>query len=147
MTMWLLMFQDRGAAFLASLLTGALIGLIYDVFRIGRVVFGGGRIKLFLEDVLFSVMAAVVFAVFTFNATMGVVRMFAAIGALVGFFAYRFSLGLCTAYVARALKKLLTPPIKRALRRFEGVCRLLSAKWYTRRCTLRMITKAEKGFA
>lgn len=141
------MFQDRGAAFLASLLTGALIGLVYDVFRIGRVVFGGGRIKLFLEDLLFSVMSALIFAVFTFNATMGVVRMFAAIGALIGFFAYRFSLGLFTAYVAVTLKRLLTPPIKRTLQRFKGVCGLVSAKCYTIRCTRRMIAKAEKGFA
>lgn len=145
--MWLLIFQDRGAAFLASLLTGVLIGLIYDIFRIGRVIFGGGRIKLFLEDVLFLVMAALVFAVFTFNATMGVVRMFAAIGALIGFFAYRFSLGLCTAYIARSLKKLLTPPIIRACRRFESDCKIVMARCYTRRSTRRIIAMAEKGFA
>lgn len=145
--MWLLIFQDRGAAFLASLLTGVLIGLIYDVFRIGRVIFGGGRIKLFLEDVLFSMMTALVFAVFTFNVTMGVVRMFAAIGALIGFFAYRFSLGLCTAYIAAMLKRLLTPPIARAVQLFKCVCMLVTARFYTHRCTRRMIAKAEKGFA
>ena len=40
---------------MASLLVGVLVGALYDLFRIGRVVFGGGRLKLFFEDVLFSV--------------------------------------------------------------------------------------------
>lgn len=144
--MWLLLSQDRGAAFLASLLTGALIGLVYDFFRIGRVIFKGGRIKLFFDDVLFFVMAALVFAVFTFNATMGVVRMFAAIGALVGFFAYRFSIGLFTANAARTLKRLLTPYIVRAVTFLKYRYRLVVARCYTRRNIRYVVALSEKGF-
>lgn len=145
--MWLLLFQDRGAAFLASLLTGAFIGLIYDVFRVGRVIYSGGRIKLFFEDVLFFLMAALVFTVFMFNATMGVVRMFAALGALAGFFAYRFSLGLFTVSVARALKAWLTPPIKKAIAAIKAKSALLLAKSFTRSQSHKIYRLAGKGFA
>ena len=129
--MWLLLFQDRGAAFLASLAVGGLIGLIYDVFRVIRVIYTGGRIKLFMEDVVFCVMASLVFTVFMFNATMGVIRMFAAIGALFGFFAYRFSVGLLTVPVAKWLKSKLTAPLKWVLRcmrtRLDSVSDYVSA--------------------
>lgn len=145
--MWLLLFQDRGAAFLASLLTGFIIGFIYDIFRVGRALFGGGRVKLFFEDVLFFVMSALVFTVFTFNASMGVVRMFAAFGALVGFFGYRFSLGLFTVAAARRLKALLTPPLRRAVKFLKTKAALLSARRFTRIQSRRVCRMAARGFA
>lgn len=144
--MWLLLFQDRGAAFLASLAVGCIIGLIYDVFRLFRVIYTGGRIKLFFEDVLFCVMSALVFTVFMFNATMGVIRMFAAIGVLIGFFAYRFSVGLFTVPAAKKLKAILTPPVKRAFAR----CSLYIAVYFARRATYADVKNvkrfAKKGF-
>lgn len=145
--MWLLLFQDRGAAFLASLVTGVVIGLIYDVFRVGRAIFGGGRVKLFFEDVLFFVMSALVFTVFMFNATFGVVRMFAAFGALVGFFAYRFSIGLFTVLAARKLKALFTPPLRRAAKAFKAKKALFCARRYTASQAAAVRRRAEKGFA
>lgn len=145
--MWLLLFQDRTAAFFASVLTGAFVGLIYDFFRIGRAIYKGGRVKLFLEDLLFSVMAALVFAVFMFNATMGVVRMFAAAGALFGFFAYRFSIGLLTVPAARALKALLVPPLKRASAALSDLRDAVSARLFTKAQALKAARLARRGFA
>ena len=129
--MWLLLFQDRGTAFLASLAVGCIIGLIYDVFRLVRVVYSGGRIKLFFEDVLFCVMSALVFTVFMFNVNMGVIRMFTAVGVLMGFFAYRFSVGMFTVPAARWLKGLLTPPVKRAIKRCSHVVSVFMARRIT----------------
>lgn len=145
--MWLLLYQNRGAAFLASVLVGAIIGVIYDVFRIGRVIYSGGRIKLFFEDVLFFVMSSLVFTVFMFNATMGVIRMFAAFGTLIGFFAYRFSLGLFTVSVTRALKAWLSPYIKKSVAFVKGRLRALYALLYTRLQSQRITRMAGKGFA
>ncbi len=144
--MWLLLFQDRGAAFLASLAVGGILGLIYDFFRLIRVVYVGGRIKLFFEDVLFCIMSALVFTVFIFNATMGVVRMFAAVGALVGFFSYRFSIGLFTVPAARKLKGWLTPPIKKACLAFSCAVAVRRARHATER-DIRYIRRfASNGF-
>ena len=140
--MWLLLFQNRGAAFLASLVVGCIIGVIYDVFRLIRVVYTGGRVKLFFEDVLFCVMSAGVFAVFMFNANMGVIRMFAAIGALIGFFAYRFSVGLLTVPMAKKLKGLLARPVKRA----AAFCTTRISAYAAKRLTYSEI-KSVKKFA
>ena len=145
--MWLLLYQNRGSAFLASLLVGAVIGVIYDVFRVGRVIYSGGRIKLFFEDVLFFIMASLVFTVFMFNATMGVIRMFAAFGALIGFFAYRFSLGLFTVSVTKALKAWLTPYIRKTVGFIKRKIKSCHALCYTRLQSLRISGLAKKGFA
>lgn len=144
--MWLLLYQNRGVAFLAAIAVGAVIGAMYDVFRIIRVVFTGGRIRLFFEDVLFCVMAALVFTVFMFNATMGVVRMFVAVGALFGFFAYRFTLGLFTVRAARAVKAWLTPPLKRAKLYMSKRRKQFFATRATRLQAKRVRRFAKKGF-
>ncbi len=140
--MWLLLYQNSNSAFLASIALGVLIGLVYDVFRIIRVIYKGGRLKLFFEDVLFCVMASLVFAVFLFNASMGVLRMFAAFGVILGFFAYRFSVGRFTVPLAKRLKMWLVFPIKKA----ASYCSLRLSVYRDRRYT-HADTKRIRGFA
>jgi len=144
--MWLLLYQNRDAAFLVAIAVGVLIGLIYDVFRIIRVIYKGGRIKLFFEDVLFCVMASLVFAVFLFNSTMGVLRMFAAFGVLIGFFAYRFSVGRFTVPIAKRLKMYLVFPIKKAASYCSARISVYRAKRYTNSNIKRIKCLAKRGF-
>lgn len=113
--MWLVLQQDRGSAFLLYCLCGFVIGSLYDVFRVARVICRGGKIRLFFEDAVFCVMAALLFVVFAFNISMGVIRMFSAAGALLGFFIYRFTLGLATVRMAKALKALIKPPLQKLI--------------------------------
>lgn len=107
--MWLILFQDRGGAFLYSFFVGALIGLIYDFFRISRVLFGKGRVKIFFEDLVFCLMSAVLLCVFIFNATMGMIRLFAFCGIAVGFFFHYFTFGKLTVGFAVVLKNFFAP--------------------------------------
>ncbi len=111
--MWAVLFQKQSSAFLLSVVSGAAIGVVYDLFRIFRVVWHGGRIKMFFEDVGFCITSAVLFCVFVFNANLGAVRLFMFFGVAIGFFSYRFSFGVLTIPIARFLKKLISKPIKR----------------------------------
>ncbi len=111
--MWVLLFQNKGSAFLISVLFGLAVGLLYDFFRVGRVIINGGKIRLFFEDVLFSAVCALMFCVLIFNTTMGTIRLFTVLGFSIGFFVYRFSLGLLTVPFAKWLKALIARPIKR----------------------------------
>lgn len=129
--MWLLVQQDRGAAFLYACVCGLVIGLLYDFFRVARVIYAGGRIKLFFEDFLFCVMSAVVFVVYSYNAAMGSVRLFTVMGAILGFFVYRFTLGLLTVRVASYLKLLVSPPISAFKAFCNRKCRNIINKLYT----------------
>lgn len=144
--MWLILHQDRGLAFLYACICGVVIGALYDVFRVFRAVFEGGRIRLFFEDLLFCLMAALVFVVYCFNATMGVVRMFSALGALFGFFVYRYSLGLFTVSAAKRLKVAIALPLGRLKLYIRGKLLAYNAVFYTFRCKRRAWHCARCGF-
>ncbi len=107
--MWLFVEDQRSGVFLYAVLCGLVIGGVYDVFRIMRAVWCGGRTRMFFDDVLFCVLSAILFAVFCFNASFGVVRLFLALGVLFGFFTYRFSIGLLTVPLVKKLKAFIRP--------------------------------------
>ncbi len=111
--MWAVLLQKQSSAFLQSVITGVAVGFIYDLFRVVRVIWNSGRIKMFFEDVLFCAVAGVMFCVFAFNANLGAVRLFMFIGILVGFFSYRFSLGLVTVPAVRYVKAIISSPLKK----------------------------------
>lgn len=130
--MWLFIEDQRSGAFLYAMLCGFFIGALYDIFRVLRTVWRGSRIRLFCEDVVFCVISALVFTVFCFNISLGIIRLFLALGALMGFFVYRFSVGLLTVRVAAAIKALLMPYVF-AVKRFIGKTKLrLYSLCYTR---------------
>ena len=144
--MWLILFQDRGGAFLYSFLVGALIGLIYDFFRISRVLFGKGRVKIFFEDLVFCLMSAVLLCVFIFNATMGMIRLFAFCGIAVGFFFHYFTFGKLTVGFAIVLRKLFGPYIIRFKKWVQSFTTALSDRISSASLRRRLRSSAAKGF-
>lgn len=144
--MWLILFQDRGGAFLYSFLVGAFIGLLYDLFRVSRVLLGRGRLKVFFEDLVFCLMSAVVLCVFVFNTTMGMVRLFAFCGVAVGFFLYYFTLGRLTVGLARVVKRAVSPCVLRFKRRVKLLMALFSEKRRSWSLCRRLKKEAERGF-
>lgn len=144
--MWLILFQDRGGAFLYSLFVGALIGWIYDLFRVSRVFFGRGKIKVFFEDLVFCLMCTVLLCVFIFNATMGMIRLFAFCGISVGFFFHYFTFGKITVGIARFLRRLVSPYVLKLKLRFHKASEALKASVRSAALRRRLLKKASAGF-
>lgn len=147
MIMWVVLYQKQSQAFLLSVLAGVVFGLLYDLFRIFRVMWRGGRIKLFFEDMVFSTLSALLLCIFVFNANMGVVRLFMFVGLIIGFFSYRFTFGLLTVPFAKWLKGLVLKPIKT----FINKCLFMFLHWRfiinTWCFTLKMKQAAKHGFS
>lgn len=106
-----LSITEQALAFLYSLLLGALLCAIYDVFRMLRISFGGKAIAVFIEDIIFSIVALVLTFVFVIAFNNGELRFFILIGELFGFTAYYFTVGKLTMFfsksVIKVIKKLL----------------------------------------
>lgn len=115
--------SSQFAAFLGSLVLGALLGVVSDVIRLSRLAAGvtqstadrrfaenvlpligkplrrKGKKKafchlfLFLGDVLFFVLAAVLFRLFVYAVSDGIVRLYLLFGAAVGFAVYDRTVG------------------------------------------------------
>ncbi len=102
------------AVILYAVFCGIALGVLYDAFRLLRILLGlrrspplpfgspGGVLLCFL-DVLYGILAGVVFSVFLYHRNDGVIRWYAVLGALVGGGAYLATLGQLTSRLAARL--------------------------------------------
>lgn len=95
------------AVFFEAVLLGALLGALYDVFRILRLSFPNGRVLIFLEDVLYFALAAVVSFSFVVLQNGGVLRAFLLLGELLGAVLYFFTLGVLVMKAAGLIIRLI----------------------------------------
>ena len=130
--------QTVPALFCLSLAGGIVCGLVWDFLEIQRIAFGivdfadeMGKYKrksnfafLFLHDVLFCVIFGCVIAVVMYYGNEGRMRILSPIGMLVGFWAYRRTLG---ARVIMGAEKLISL-IRRAFRRIFAFVGKLATK-------------------
>ena len=90
--MEMILFSDLSTVFYGFLF-GCIIGLVYDFFRVFRLVFHTGTGLLFFEDFIFSVfLAGSVFA-FCFLFNIGKIRFFYLTASRFGGILYYFTVG------------------------------------------------------
>ena len=104
---------------LYSLILGAVLGVVFDILRVSRVLISyrgnEGRIRrvsdtflsviAFIEDILFASVSAVLLILFCFKVNRGISRSFILFGAAVGFVLYYFTLGRLTSLAANAISR------------------------------------------
>ncbi len=102
-----------------SLILGAILGIIFDVLRISRVLLtyrgNGGRIRrvsdtflsaiAFIEDIFFASVSAALLILFCFKVNRGISRSFLLFGAAVGFILYYFTVGRLTSLASNAISR------------------------------------------
>lgn len=100
-------FSDQAVAFLWAVVLGAALGVVYDWFRIGRILRRKWWLTVFLEDLLFALIAAFTTA-FCFTLThYGQVRLFLLAGEGLGFTIYFNTIGVLVAKQARLTARFL----------------------------------------
>lgn len=112
--MWEISNALQAESFLAAVALGAALCLLYDLFRLDRMIFRRSTVAVVFADILFWVIAA--FAVFCLLllTTNGQVRGFVLLAVLVGFWIWRLT--------ASRLVELLRRPLSRVVRRLR--------RWY-----------------
>lgn len=97
-------------------ITGALIGLLFDIFRILRKSFRTSDWITTIQDILFWIIAGLIilFSIFTFN--NGEIRGYVFFGIALGIFIYIFTISRYiikyTVVIINFFKKILSYPIK-----------------------------------
>ena len=143
--------------FLYSLIVGLGIGVVYDVFRIARIILPKAKAVIFFEDLLFCLIAAVIMSIFIFNAGYGIVRGYALFGSGIGFTVYYMTVGkivyrlseIIIAFLKKAVRFIATVLAAPFVAAGKGIKKLYL---YTRRILKqkmlldRVITKAADGF-
>ncbi|HIZ56174.1 MAG TPA: spore cortex biosynthesis protein YabQ [Firmicutes bacterium] len=98
-----IMLTQQTTAFLYACLLGVGLGLIYDIFRILRLAVPSGGIIIFVEDLLFFLVAGTATFLFMIRYNSGMLRGFIFVGELLGFSVYYFSIGTLVYRIADAL--------------------------------------------
>ncbi len=93
--------------FLMTCVIGIILGAFYDLFRILRIAFCHGKILLFVEDLLFWIISAVVTFFVMLNVVDGRVRFFAVLGEILGFVTYHYTAGVIVIAMADVVIKFL----------------------------------------
>lgn len=90
-------------SFVSSIILGAILGIVYELFRTVRSLFGGGTVTVFIQDVLFWIISAFITYTFFLIFTNGTVRIFVIIGMLIGFYIYLKTFGRIIAFLFRQI--------------------------------------------
>lgn len=96
---------EQALVFAEALLVGAVFGLLYDVFRITRIAFSTSPGVVFVEDIVFFTVCAIVTFFFGLTVIDGMLRVFLIFGELSGAIVYYFTLGRLVMSIS---KKIIT---------------------------------------
>lgn len=93
--------------FLFSCGFGFLLGILYDFFRILRIAFFRKKISVFIQDIIFWALSAMLTFIFILSLNHGEIRGYILFGELLGFVIYFFSFGPLVVRSGKAVIELL----------------------------------------
>ena len=98
---------DQTEIFLCSLGFGFLLGILYDVFRILRIIFMKSKSFTFFADLLYFAVCAFLTFCFIMVVDSGRVRLYVALGEILGWLIYYFSFGAIAIRLTNAVAHFL----------------------------------------
>jgi hypothetical protein len=108
--------------FWLSCVVGVVIGMVYDVFRIFRVIIPHNDLLLAIEDIVLMTAYGIFTICFAFALMRGQIRFFFVMGNLIGFILWYFTLGNVIIQTVKRLRSyiikfinLVTLPIRKIL--------------------------------
>ncbi|MDQ5983804.1 MAG: hypothetical protein RUMPE_00833 [Eubacteriales bacterium SKADARSKE-1] len=84
---------DQISNFFFSVIFGAILGIILDIFKIIGVIFRFSEKKIFWRDIIYFSLIGVLSFLFIVAVNMGELRVYIIAGELVGWIIYHFTLG------------------------------------------------------
>lgn len=101
-----LTLYEQGEIFRCAFIFGLFLGVFYDVFRLLRAFGLRSSGAVFVQDIIFMSCCAVLCFMFAQTTVHGHFRVFVEIGHLLGFLAYRCSIGMASGYIYKQFGKL-----------------------------------------
>lgn len=119
---------DQTEIFLYALGFGFLLGVLYDVFRMFRLIISNsGRFVFFMDFLYFAVCTFLIFC-FIMVTDSGRIRLYVAFGIILGWIVYYFSLGVIIMRIFNALIKALKQMFSALFKPFKRLGRMILQK-------------------
>ena len=87
--------------FFYSMLCGVIIGIVNEPFRFLRYAGFNSKTEIFIQDILFMLINALITFFFTLCFNKGEFRFFILLGEISGFILFRYSIGMLTGYILK----------------------------------------------
>ena len=113
-----LTFIQQSTAFLYSIVLGIALGVLYGPFKIFRLAFCRSRAAIITADIIYMLIATLSVFLFSLAFLLGYIRIYVFAGCLLGFFAYRLTLG-------KLFSKIYCPLISLVVKIFHKICDVL----------------------
>lgn len=107
--------------FLGSLALGCAIGVLYDVFRILRAAVVHKSFMVFIEDVVFFLLAGFLTFSYFFAVEQGQLRIFVLLGEILGFVLYFFTIGVVVMRMSRLILRFIRGALRFLFRPFTAI--------------------------
>ncbi len=121
-------YSAQHLLFLWSVAAGAALSLFYDLFRLIRALGFKDKFSVFLQDVVFCLVSALIYILLLFNFSSGVLRLYALIGMAAGFLLCHLTLGALFMKCVNGIKK----AVFSLLRRIKAVAVRLCVRYRSR---------------
>lgn len=131
--MWYINIADQTITFLLSLAMGCVFCLLYDCFRILRIINNYSKIAIFFQDVLYWIICAFLCCCFLIIRCNGEVRGYVLVGSLLGWIIFRLTLSVLILAFARQIIRFIkwvyskiSGPVKALFKYIRKKCRAIS---------------------
>lgn len=102
--------------FIYSLLFGVILGIIYDIFKVKRIIFSCNNVILFFDDILYFLLSSVLLTIGIFNINNGNIRWYEILPCILGFVLERCTLSLLIMKIFIIIAKIIKRIIKLVLK-------------------------------
>lgn len=96
--------SEQTKIFLWSCVLGAFLGIVFDFFRVIRIIKKHSTVAVFIEDVLFIIFSFMCIFIYTMEKARGEIRFFIFLGAFLGFILYIEIVGN---FIVNVIKKIV----------------------------------------
>lgn len=104
--------------FAFSCMLGVVLGILYDVFRIIRMVINSKSVAIFIGDIVYFVISGIITFVFVLKLNGGESRFYILAGEGIGWIAYHLTLGNAVYKYSAKTSKKLNSNIKKIIKKF-----------------------------
>ncbi len=119
---------EQTRLFLLSCGAGFLLGVLYEVFRLLRMILSVKKKSAFIFDITYCLLATFFSFVFILTANRGAVRWYIIFGIAAGWIIYYFALGgiavRFSKFITACIKKTVTFSVKIIVAPFKGIWKL-----------------------
>lgn len=116
---------DQLAVFAFAAILGLFLGIINDIFRFIRFCGFSSKLSIFVQDIVFMAVCAVLSFLFAVAYNQGEIRFFTLCGELLGLLVYRYSIGILTGKIFSIIVKVFRKTVSVIKKIIKLIIRLI----------------------